>query len=198
MELDNLKNTWNEPIAQVHKPLNLNPEMLEKMNNKSYRSIMKKITLPEFMGSLVCLAAATFIAFNINNLDTSLLQGAGLLAIFLLVLLPIISILSTRQLSNTGNFNKPYAEALKAFASQKIRFIKLQNLNVSLSYLLLVTMIVLISKLLNGQDLSENKHFWIFAFTIGYIFLLFYSKWVEKHYRKTLEQAEELLAETRA
>jgi uncharacterized membrane protein required for colicin V production len=74
----------------------------------------------------------------------------------------------------------------------------LQKLNVTLSYLLLISIIVLMSKLMGGKDLSDNKYFWLFSFTIGYIFLLFFSKWVEKNYRKTLQQAEELLKELAA
>jgi len=198
MELDDLKNTWNESKSQVQKQQNVNPKMLEKMSDQKYRSKMKKITIPEIGGSIVCLAAAAFIGFSFDKLDTALLQGAGVLSILLLLLLPIISSLSTWQLSKTGNMNKPYAETLKAFAMQKIRFIKLQKLNVTLSYLLLVTIIVLLSKLFSGKDLSDNKYFWLFSFTIGYIFLLFYSKWVEKYYRKALRQAEELLSELAA
>jgi hypothetical protein len=123
------------------------------------------------------------------------LQSAGVLSILLLLLLPTISSLSTWKLSKPSNLNKPYAETLKAFANQKIRFIKLQKLNVTLSYLLLVSIIVLLSKLFSGKDLFDSKYFWLFSFTIGYIFLLFYSKWVDNYYRKKLQQAEELLAE---
>jgi len=198
MELDDLKNTWNKANSQVQKQHTVNPEMLEKISDQKLRSKMKKIIIPEIGGSIVCLAAAAFIGLSFGKLDTVLLQGAGILSILLLLLLPIISFLSTWKLGKTGNVSKPYAETLKAFAMQKIRFIRLQKLNVALSYLLLVTIIVLLSKLVSGKDLSDNKYFWLFSFTIGYVFLLFYSKWVEKYYRKTLRQAEELLSELAA
>jgi hypothetical protein len=195
MELDDLKNTWNAAKSPLQNQQNINPEMLEKMSNQKYRSKLKKITIPELTGSIVCLAAAVFIGFSFDKLDTVLLQGAGVLSILLLLLLPAISSLSTWKLSKPSNLNKPYAETLKAFANQKIRFIKLQKLNVTLSYLLLVSIIVLLSKLFSGKDLFDSKYFWLFSFTIGYIFLLFYSKWVDNYYRKKLQQAEELLGE---
>ena len=198
MELDDLKNTWKETKIQVQKPQTINPKMLEKMSDQNYRSKMKKITIPEIVGSIVCLMAAVLIGFNFDKLDTVLLQGAGVVSILLLLLLPLISALSTWQLTTARNLNRPYAETLKAFAIQKIRFVKLQKLNSTLSYLLLVSIIVLMSKLLGGKDLSDNNYFWLFSFTIGYVFLLFYSRWVEKHYRKTLQQAEELLRELAA
>jgi hypothetical protein len=195
MELDDFKHTWKETKSPGHDQQTLNPETLEKMTGQNYRSKMKKIMMPEIAGSIVCLSAAAFIGLHFTKLDTNLLQAAGILSILLLLLLPIISMLSTWKLGQVGNVNRSYAETLKAFATQKIRFVKLQKLNVTLSYLLLVSIIVLMSKLLGGNDLSDNKYFWIFSFTIGYVFLLFYSKWVEKYYRKTLHQAEELLSE---
>ena len=198
MELDDLKSTWNDAKSRGQKQQPLNPETLKKMSGQQYRSTLKKITIPEMGGSLVCLAATVFIGVSFDKLDTVLLQGAGVLSILLLLLLPLISALSTGQLRSTGNVTKPYAETLKAFARQKIWFIKLQKLNVALSYLLLVTIVVLMSKLFGGDNLSDNKYFWLFSFTIGYLFLLFYSRWVGQYYRKTLRQAEELLRELAA
>lgn len=198
MELDDLKNTWNETKIHDQKQQFLNPKMLEKMSDQKYRLKMKKIIIPEIAGSIICVAAAAFIGFQFNNLDTVLLQGAGVLSILLLLLLPTLSTLSTRQLNTAHNVNRPYAETLKAFANQKVRFVKLQKLNVTLSYLLLISIIVLMSKLIGGKDLSDNKYFYLFSFTIGYVFLLLYSKWVKNYYRKALQQAKELLKELAA
>jgi hypothetical protein len=198
MELDDFKKTWNETKIQVQKEQEINPIKLKIISNQKYQLKMKRIIIPELVGSIVCLAAAVFIGFNFRNLDTALLQGAGVISILLLLLLPVISALSTSQISTPVNVNKPYAEILKAFAIKKIRFVKLQKMNVTLCYLLLVNIIVLLSKLLGETDLSYNKYFWLFAFTIGFIFLLFYSRWVEKYYHRTLRQSEELLRELRA
>ena len=195
MELDDFKNTWNETKIKGQDQQTIVPEIMEKVHNKKCGSKLRQITIPEMAGSMVCLAAAAFIGFNFLKLDTVVLQGAGVLSILLLLLLPIISTLSTWQLNTTYDVNRPYAQTLKAFANQKLRFVKLQKLNVTLSYLLLIGIIVLMSKLMGGKDLSANKYFWLFSFTIGYIFLMFYSKWVDKYYRKVLQQAEELLKE---
>lgn len=198
MNLDDLKNTWKEAQGPAQDPQPLNPETLESRSARNFRSRMKKIMVPEIAGGMVCLAAAAFIALRFDQLDTVLLRGAGVLSILLLVALPLISTLSTWKLNQVGNLNHPYGETLKQFALQKIRFIKLQKLNVALSYLLLVVVIVLLSKLLSGEDLSGHKYFWLFSFPLGFIFLLFYSRWVEKYYRSSLQQAEELLKELTA
>lgn len=193
MELDDLKNMWKDTISPAPEQPAFNPGTIEKIAGNHYRSKMKKIMMPELAGSIVCLVAAVFIGLSFQKLDTALLRVTGVFAILLLILLPVISTLSTWKLGRISNVNSPYVETLRSFAVQKIRFVRLQKLNVTLSYLLLVTVIVLLSKLFSGKDLSGDKYYWLFSFTIGFVFLLFYSSWVEKHYRKSLQQAEELL-----
>ncbi|SIT85805.1 hypothetical protein [Pontibacter indicus] len=194
MELDDLKRTWQESKSQVQSNSSINIEMMEKMKDK-YRLKLRKITLSEIVGSVVCLASAMFIAANFDKLDTPLLLGAGVLSILLLLALPLISLFSTRQLSKVGDFEKPYADTLKVFANEKIKFIRLQKINVTLSYLLLIIMIVLVSGLFSDKDIFSNKYYWILSIPLGYIFLLFYSKWVRNYYHKVLQESEELLKE---
>lgn len=193
MELDELKNTWdnaNNPVQQ-----NLTPKMIDQMTQKKYHSKIKKIAYPEIIGIIICLISAFFIGINFYKLDTVFLQGAGILSILLLVILSAISLLSLRQLNIPEDINRPYAATLKIFAVQKLQFYKLQKTNVILSYLLLVSIIILLSKFFNGKDITETKYFWIYSFSFGYLFLLFYSKWVAKYYKNTLQQTEELLQE---
>jgi len=195
MELDDLKNAWQGITKQENEHQNSNTLITEKMIKPKYYSRLKKITYSEITGVAICFAAAVFIGLNFNKLDTVFLQVVGIMSILLLFTLSLISVLSFRQFSKMGDADKPYADTLKEFAIQKIKFYKLQKLNVTLSYLLLVATIVLLSKFFSGRDLADNKYFWTFSFTIGYIFLLFYSKWVMKYYRNTLSQAENLLKE---
>lgn len=193
MELDDLKNTWNEANNQTNQKQYLTSQSIDEMTQKKYYSKIKKIAYPEMLGVAICLIGSIFIGVNFYKLDTTFLQGVGIVSIVLLLALSGISLLSLRQLNISAEVNKPYAETLKIFAIQKMQFFKLQKINVTLCYLLLVTVIILLSKLFNGKDITNSKYFWTFSFTIGYIFLLFYSKWVAKFYKKTLNQTEELL-----
>lgn len=192
MELDDLKNIWaagSKETSDKH----LTTKMIDEMTKRKYNSKMKRISYPEAIGILVCLFAVLFIGLNFYSFDTNFLKATAIVSILTLLLLSILSVLSIQPFTKLNDVNKTYAEMLKNFAIRKIRFYKLQKLNVMLSYLLLVTFIVLLSKLTGGVDLTENKYFWIFSFTLGYIFLMFYSRWVMKYYRKTLKQTEELL-----
>lgn len=195
MELEDLKNSWEDISNQVSKKQNLNPQIIDQMTKNKYHSNLKKIAYPEFAGVLVCLMGAIYTAFNFGKLDTCFLQATGAVSILLLLMLSVLSLLSLYKFSSNTDFNKSYAETLKGFAVLKIRFYKLQKINVTLGYLLLVTTIILFSKFFAARDITDSKYFWTFSFSFGYIFLLFYSKWVSKYYTNTLRQTEELLKE---
>ena len=195
MELDDLKNTWKGIDNQLKNQQNLNPQMIDQMTKTKYYSGLKKIVYSEIIGVIICFAGAVYVVLNFSKLDSTFLQGVGIISILLLLTLSVISLISLRQFSMKENVNEPYAETLKVFAIKKIRFHKFQRINITLSYLLLVTTIILLSKFFGGNDITDNKYFWVFSFSFGYIFLLFYSKWVMKYYNKSLKQTEELLLE---
>lgn len=191
MELDDLKNAWNEVSNQPK----IDTKMIDQITKSKYKSNLKKIVYPEIMGVLICILSAFYIGLHFDALDTTLMKGTGILAMVLLVVLPLISLISLLQFNTIGDLNKPFSETLKDFATQKIRFHKLFKISSLLSYLLLVTIIILLSKLFGENDITKSKYFWIFSFSFGYLFLLFYSRWVAKYYKNTLEQAEDLLNE---
>jgi hypothetical protein len=197
MELDDLKNAWQYIHDQVKQQQNLNAKIIDQMTRTKYNSSLKKIVYPEVIGTIGCLASAAFIGFDFSKLDTVFFQGIGITSILILLALSAISLISIRQLNMTKDVNKTYAETLKEFAVQKIRFNKFQRINFTLCYLLLVTTIVLTPKLFDDKNIIDSNYFWVFLFSIsfGYIFLLFFSKWVFKKYNNTLRQAEDLLRE---
>lgn len=195
MELDDLKNTWQDISNQAENQQKLNAGMIDDMTRNRYRSKVRRIALPEMTGALVCFAGAVYIGFNFGTLDTLFYQGAGIITILLLVGLPLISLASIHQLKMPGDVSRSYGDALKDFAARKIRFCKLQKLNFILSNLLLATAILLSTRLFGKSWVSDSKFLFIVSFSIGYIILLFFSKWVWKRYNNVLRQAEDLLKE---
>jgi hypothetical protein len=195
MELDDLKSSWKDVNTQAVKKTILTPVMIDQITRAKYQSHLKKITYPEIIGVFICVIGAAFIGLNFSRLYTIFLQGMGILSIFLLLLLPVMSMLSLQRLHMPGDVNKPYAETLREFAVQKMRFYKFQRVNMTLSYLLLVTIIILLPKLFGRKGITDNYYIWTLSFSLGYIFLLFFSKFVSRNYNKALRQAEDLLKE---
>jgi len=194
MELYDLKTTWQNE-GNIATQNNLTTLIIDKMTKEKYHSKIKKITFPEIISSIICAIAAGFIALNFNKLDTIILQTVGVASIIILLIISTLGVLSLQQLNMKKDLNKPYAETLKIFATQKLAFYKLQKINIILCYLLMVVIIVLLPKLFGNKDITEYKYFWFYAFSTGYIFLLLLSKFVSKFYKKTLQHTEELLKE---
>ena len=122
MELEDLKTTSkNESNSALQN--NLTTLIINKMTQEKYHSKIKKITYPEIIGSSICVIAAGFIALNFNKLDTIILQAVGVASIIILLIISTIGVLSSQQLNMKKDLNKPYAETLKIFATQKLAFI---------------------------------------------------------------------------
>jgi hypothetical protein len=195
MELDDFKNTWDEISNRVKEKQNLNLKMFDKMNKSKFNSSLKKILLPEILGSIICIGFAIFLVFNFDKLDTVSFKIAGGIAILLFIFLPVISLLSIQRLYKSADINKSYADTLKDFAVQKINFCKLQKLNFTLSYLLLAMIILISTRLFGKNEATYSTYFFIISFGFGYIVLLSFSGWVFKKYNKTIRQTEDLLNE---
>lgn len=196
MELDDLRKQWEAADAQQHKKNRLTPDVVNEMTQRKFQSMLRRIEIPELIGGTICIVALGFIALNFGELNTVFLQGAGVAAVLLLAIIPMLSFLSLNGFD--VDIDKPYIATLKHFARRKLRFLKYQKANVLLSYMLLVTVIILLPKFFFSTDVNENRLFWIFAFPAGYVFLIFYSRWVNKMYGSILREAEELLSELEA
>lgn len=195
MELDELKNDWESVNSQRTNPNTLTSKFISVMIQRKYQSKIKKIKYPELIGGLICILGLSFIWINFNKLDTLLLQIIAVITSLLLTIIPTLSFLSLTAFNSTNDFGKPHIVVIKQFATQKLQFLKYQRINAFLNYLLLVAVIILLPKFIYGKNITVNKSFWIFAFSFGYLFLLFFSRWVKKFYGDSLTQAEKLLSE---
>ncbi len=193
MELDDLKYDWEILNKQLEKEAVLNTLIVNKIIEQKYYSDLKKIILPELLGSAICILSAVYLVVNLNKLDTIFFKLTGIVAILILIVLPILSVMSLQKFKFMENLTDPIVEMLAKFSSQKKQFYKFQRLNLTLSSLLLVCTIILMSKLFSTNNSMAYKYYWIYSFSAGYIFLLFSSKWVMRYYNKSLNKTEALL-----
>jgi len=195
MELDELKNAWNERDPQSKPTQPLTTKFFDTLQKKKFYVKLNKIILPEILGSLVCLGGAFFIGFNFAKLARAAYQVIGVTGIVILVALPIVSWLSIQDLYKTVDADQTYQEAVRDFAFHKKKFSRLQRTNLLLCYLLLLAIVLLLPAFLEKKGVTGNNNFLVMAFSLGFCFLLIFSKWVIKRYQKTIRQAEDLLKE---
>lgn len=196
MELEELKAGWGE-LSRKAEGQHLSAIAIDQMTQRKYRKKVKGITNPEIAGIVICLAAAVFIGFNFSRLETPVFKVLGISTILLLSAISLLSFISIRELSVPANVNQPHVQTLEVFAARKLKFHRLQKISIFLGYLLLVAVIMLLPQIINGTDISGNPYFWMFSFSFGYLFLVYYSRFVSRYYRNSLDQAEELLKEVR-
>ena len=195
MELDELKSSWETLSRKMEKQQQLNAKLIEQMTNQNYKHRLNNIARPEFIGSIICFIFAIALVYNFNTLNTLLLQICGGFSILFLILLPLLSLRSIRGLQTINMTLSTYKNTLKEFAIQKIRFQKIQKLNVFLSFIFIISFAPVSVKLIAGKDISQNIALWLTVLPANVIVLFFVSRWVLKHYNNTLKKAEELLTE---
>ncbi len=193
MELEEMKTNWNELSNRIEKNEKLTIEVIDKMVKYKYRSGLNRIQYPEYIGTLICYVGAAWLIVNFGKLEGTVYQFFGVLIVLLLFILPVISLKSVRSIQRVSISTSTYAETITNFARQKIRFQKLQKINVSLALALFVLSLPVLANI-QGKDLSAIPNFWIF-FPASLVLLLLFSWWVLQYYNKALNEAEEMLNE---
>ncbi|MCH6198195.1 hypothetical protein MMU07_01280 [Aquiflexum sp. LQ15W] len=194
MELEEMKLAWNDLSKRVEKQEILNQQMIEKMTKDQYHNNLKKIALPEYIGTIICYLGAAYLSVNVPKLDDPMIQFFGVVSIALLLILPIISLQSVRAMRKVDLSAQTYLETIQVFGKQKLRFQKLQKLNVSLGlFLMVIGAPVLLS--IQGVSLVPTPLFWMLYFPMGVMFFLGFSFWVLKYYNRKLKATEKLLTE---
>lgn len=194
MELEEMKTTWEQLSKRVEKQEILNQQIINKMTKDQFQTNLKKIALPEYIGTIICFLGAAYLSVNVPKLEDPLIQFFGVISIALLLILPIISLQSIRAMRKVNPSSHSYLEAIQVFGEQKLKFQKLQKLNVSLGmFLMLIGVPVLFA--IQGKSLNQTPFFWMLFFPIGVGFFLGFAYWVLNYYNKALKATEKMLSE---
>lgn len=194
MELEEMRNTWQEMSKRLEHQEFMTNQLLEKMTREKYNSKMNKIGYSEYIGTIICYIGAAYLIMNFTKIDATLMQVFALFAILLLFILPIISLKSLRAVKNINISSKTYLEAIEDFAKRKMEFQRLQKLNVSLGLFLMLVAIPVLSAI-QGKDIVQIPNFWTLIFPISIAFFLVFAFWVLRSYNKLLNETEKMLSD---
>jgi len=194
MELDEMKKLWTDMSAEREKQKLLTDQMVQNMTKSNYQSKLKKIRIPEIMGTTISIAAALYILMDMQQFNTWYLTGCGIISAIILVLLPFLSIRSVYRLQSVNISGVSYKETLLAYAKRKKEFVSVQKLAFILGALLVVVILPVMGKLIGGKDLFAESWLWIW-YSIGFLFFSFYARYVFRHYMNSVSEAEVILKE---
>ena len=195
MELDELRNEWQEMSIELEKQKILTDQLIIDMTQEKYSNKLKSISIPETIGTVVCFAAAIYIFINFDKLDTWYMQLSGLFTALFCIVLPILSLRSIFGMQKLNISTSNYKQSLERFAKNKKQFVWIQKVSFYLSFVLVIVSLPVVAKLMNGKDLFLESKVWLWYVPFGFAFLYFFSKWVFRHYKRTTDSAEDLLKE---
>ena len=194
MQLEEMRNTWVELSKRVEKQDMLTNQLIDEMTKQKYNSKLNKIGYSEYVGTIVCYIGAAYLMMNFAKIEETLMQVFAIISIALLFILPIISLKSLRIIKNVNISSKTYLETINIFANQKIKFHKLQKLNVLLGLSLMLMATPVISAI-QGKDLSHTPYFWTLIFPLFVLFFFVFALWVLRSYGKILNEMEKMLSD---
>ena len=84
----------------------------------------------------------------------------GIVSALVLIVLPVISLMAVVKMDYIDIQNNNYKQALSNHSMKKISLIRLQKISMCLVALLFVTIIPVLGKLMNDQDLFKSATLW--------------------------------------
>ena len=71
MELEELRNEWQEMSKEIEKQKILTDKLIIDMTQKKYKNKLNSISIPETIGTVICFAAAIYIFINFSHLGST-------------------------------------------------------------------------------------------------------------------------------
>jgi hypothetical protein len=194
MEMEEMETLWKEMSNEIRKQKILTDSIIIKMTETNYKSKFNRILVPEFIGAFFCLAGIIFILTNFQKLDSWYLQVCGIVSVFILFLLPVLTIKVIRNIRSLNISDNNYKQLLLEYSRGKLQFVLIQKLSLYLGAVLMLTILPVMGKLISGTDFFKSTGLW-YWYAIGFPFFYYFARWVFKSYNKTASDAENILKE---
>lgn len=197
MELEQMKQLWEEMSQKVEKQQSLTDKLIIDMTQQRYSNRFNKIITYESMGALICFLAALFIVAKFNKLDTWYLQSSGVFIVLFLLTLPVLVLRALFKIKRLDISTADFKQTLVGFERAKHELLMLQRFGIYLSFILALLIIPVSLKLFKDKDFFATSHdlsIWL-AMGVFFIFMVFFAKWGYSCYKKITNSAENVLKE---
>lgn len=190
-----MKGLWNSMSQELDRQKLLTDKMILEMTQQKYRDKLRGISLPETVGTIVCFAMAAYAIVNFGKLDTWYLALCGVISISFCLILPFLSMRSIGRMKKIDMTGISYKEALKQYAREKDKFVRVQKAGYYLGFIFSVAVLPVAGKLMKDKDLLLDGKIWVWYIPLALAFHFLFSKWVWKHYSSVTRGAKSLLEE---
>ncbi|MDT0691283.1 hypothetical protein RM549_15920 [Salegentibacter sp. F188] len=197
MELEEMKNTWQEMSKRLENQEILTNQIIEKMTKEKYNSKFNTLHFYEIIGAVICYGSALFLIVSFHKLEEWYLMVFGVIALLSLLVLPVLALKKIGNMKKLDIGNNSYKDVLIKFQKSKIDLLFTQKIIFYISLVLAVIILPVTSKIFRNKDLFDSElinNLWIYI-PVLLIFLFFLSRWVFKGYRSATSSAEDVLRE---
>lgn len=195
MELQELQTLWSQVSEQLEDQKKLTNEIIMKMTQERYANKFSKISVYETVGAIICFIVALYVLFNFGKLEIWYLQLCGLFTFLFLIILPVLTLKSLRNITQINVAESSFKDTIVLFEKAKNKLLLLQRVGIYLSFLLMFIILPVASKLLKNKDLFLETGVWFVYLPIMGIFLFFFSRWGYGCYKNITSSAENILNE---
>jgi len=194
MEFDEIKTLWDEMSDQISHQRKMTESLIVRMTRTDYRNKFLKIWIPEALGTCICFAAAVYMIADFKKLDTWYLMLCGIISVFILFILPLLSFYAVHRIRSVNILQNNYKQTLQEYSIGNRRFAMIQKLSFYLCAVLLLTSLPVMGQLIAGKNLFIEGRLWLW-YAVGYPFFYGLSRWVFRKYAKVTKEAEDILKE---
>ncbi len=195
MEIKELESLWSDMDRELKKQNKLTKTLIMEMTRQKYASKFQKISIYETIGGIICFIAGIYLLTQFSSLDTWYLQLCGVITVVVLFLLPILTLRALNRVQTIAISDSTITETLVRFSRAKDRLLFLQRLGIYLSFVLMLTILPVASKISNGKDLFLETSAWYVYLPLMAVFLFFFARWGYGCYKHITNSAENILRE---
>lgn len=195
MELKEMKSLWSDLSVKVEKQDRINRELILEITKQKFKSRLNSIQVAELLGAVVCFAGAAYFIVNFGKLEIWYNQVFALMNILIAVILPLLSLSTIYAMKNLQIGSESPIAILKEFTKRKLRFWQVQRLSLVLASVYLLTILLPFAELQGKSEVLMSRFFGLIYIPLGFAFLLIFSGWVWKKYKRGIAASEELLRE---
>ena len=199
MELENLKNKWEQFDAKLTENLKFNEKLLKRLNYRNSKNEMQKLLVAEQLNIAgLFIAFIFFTAYStrlINELQYSI---PGFFGSLLLLVYIGFSVIKVSRLSTVNYFDSSILDLQSKLAKIKILILRLRRIEYLLIPLLMLSLLPITFISIADTDIYAHiDKLWlqillIFGFAITFVFVILINK---NLYDRKMKNAENFLKE---
>jgi len=195
MELEEMRSAWTEMSTVVEKQKKLTDKLIIDMTQAKYQNTLSRIKTPELISTAICALQVMLILVNFRKFDTGFSVACAIISVAILSILPILSIRAINKMNNLNVTNNNYKQILTDYANDKLRFLSIQRLSFFLGFILMITCLPVMLKIMDGKNKEVSPEVWFWFLPLGMLFFIIFARWVYGYYARTATRAENLLKE---